>query len=207
MQQIFLMRTKNHHLRGLINRAKWWARGRGWRTTGSAPLSTQGTHEHPTLLRRWVFLSKVVSAPAKLAVLYDQPSCPAPSLTHTHTTHTVGYSPGEHAAVMAEQIAMRELWAEPFQSRALRTGGLQVSLERSWPPADWGRGLIIESPLPVYLSVIGNDVFFIHPWGRPLLSPNSSEIHQSLHASVFVSLCLTFGFLVGKRGGVCAAVN
>lgn len=91
--------------------------------------------------------------------LYDKPNCPAPSLTHTHT---VAFSPGEHAEVMAEQIAMRELCAGSFQTSTLRTGGLQVSLERSWVPVDWGRGQLIESS-PPHLLICNRQWCFFYP--------------------------------------------
>lgn len=57
-----------------------------------------------------------VSAPAKLAALYNQQNSPAPSLTPQPNKYTDPVSPGEHAAAMAEQIVMRGCCGEAFQS-------------------------------------------------------------------------------------------
>lgn len=163
------------------------------------PLSTQGTHEHPTIMRRWVCLPKVISAPAKLAALYDKPNCPAPSLTYTHsgllprgTCSGDGWADSHERAVcwIFPDQHSENWWPPGFTGAFLAPGGLREG------SVNW----IFSSP--VYLSVIGNDVFFIHPWGCPLLSPDSSEIHQSLYASMFVLHWVSGG---KKRRSVCCS--
>lgn len=136
--------------------------------------------EEMSLFPQGRFSTSQISSSLWLAKL----SCPLVN-THAYT----------HSGLLPRGTCNSDGWADSHERAVCWVFPKQCS-ENRWPPGFTG-ALLAPSGLKEgsvnWIPPICNRqwcFFIIHPWGRPLLSPVSSEIHQS-HASVFVSLCLT----------------